>query len=291
MFEEFLNHYKQLGRADKTIQNYLTTWTTFQNWMRLTHPELDDAGLASQKNISDYMSYLLQHGGRNGGSAKPWTMQLTFVQLNAIFRFFHERNYITDNPLEPIKKTVAATRSPRWLSQNEQMALIKEVIQRRSLREYAIVLTLLRLGLRVHELCDLQLTDLILSNIEGTACIKGKGDKVRELPVQGELLVVLQEYLKKRNSSSPYVFISKRSSKCSVRGIQHMIEKYRDLTGILDLNCQNLRHTFGHNLTLADPPIPIDRVAIMMGHYKEDGTPNVEMTMIYTTPGAKNLKE
>lgn len=67
MFEKFLNQYKQLGKADKTIQNYLTTWTTFEKWIRLSDPDLEDAGFATQKDISDYKRYLLQHGGRNGG--------------------------------------------------------------------------------------------------------------------------------------------------------------------------------------------------------------------------------
>ncbi|WP_161487896.1 hypothetical protein [Paenibacillus glacialis] len=36
---------------------------------------------------------MLQEGGRYGQPAKPSTMQLAFVQLNAIFRFFAEKGY------------------------------------------------------------------------------------------------------------------------------------------------------------------------------------------------------
>ncbi|WP_164685082.1 hypothetical protein [Brevibacillus reuszeri] len=28
---------------------------------------------------------------------------------------------------------------------------------------------------------------------------------------------------------------------------------------------------------------------VLMGHYKEDGTPNIQMTMIYMTPGMEDL--
>jgi integrase len=62
-----------------------------------------------------------------------------------------------------------------------------------------------------------------------------------------------------------------------------MIEKFPDLTGIRNLNCHNLRHTFGQDLTSANQPVLIDRVAMLMGHYKENGTTNIEMTMIYMT--------
>jgi hypothetical protein len=34
----------------------------------------------------------------------------------------------------------------------------------------------------------------------------------------------------------------------------------------------------------------LQEVAMLMGHYKEDGTPNIAMTMIYTTSGVKDLE-
>ncbi|WP_313637202.1 hypothetical protein [Paenibacillus sp.] len=85
-------------------------------------------------------------------------MQLTFVQLNAIFRFFAEKGYIPDNPVGPIKKPPAARRLPKWLSRNEQNLFLRELRENRGKemkRDYAIVLTMLRLGLRVHKLCDM----------------------------------------------------------------------------------------------------------------------------------------
>ncbi|ULO04833.1 tyrosine-type recombinase/integrase [Paenibacillus sp. 19GGS1-52] len=54
------------------------------------------------------------------------------------------------------------------------------------------------------------------------------------------------------------------------------------------LTCRSLRHTFGHDLLAASNDL--QKVAMLIGHYKEDGTPNIEMTMIYTTPGAENLE-
>ncbi|WP_019908324.1 tyrosine-type recombinase/integrase [Paenibacillus sp. HW567] len=77
------------------------------------------------------------------------------------------------------------------------------------------------------------------------------------------------------NSTSPYLFVSRRSSKSSERGIQHIIEKYRDRTKIKHLSCHSLRHTFGHDLLAAGNDL--QKVAMLMGNYKEDGTPNIEM--------------
>lgn len=123
-----------------------------------------------------------------------------------------------------------------------------------------------------------------MSERKGTAYIRGEGDKDRELPISAELRSALQAYLKKRDDQSPYVFISQ----LSVRAVQHLVTKYRNRTSIEHLNCHSLRHFFGHDLVVAGNDL--QRVAILMGHFKEDGTPNISMTMIYTTPGVEDLE-
>lgn len=289
MFEEFVQHLENRGVSKKTVSSYCVSWRRFVTWLQATYPDDQvEAVYATQKDIADFKRHLLVTGGRGGKPASPATNQLTFVHLNAIFRFFAEKSYIPDNPVGPIKKPPRARRLPKWLSRNEQNALLREVRNQAGKRDNAIMLTFLRLGLRVHELCDLQLTDLAMSDRKGTAYIRGKGDKDRELPINAELRAALQGYLAERVSSSPYVFVSRRSAKCSERGIQHMVEKYRERTRIKHLNCHSLRHTFGHDLLAAGNDL--QKVAMLMGHYKEDGTPNIEMTMIYTTPGAEDLE-
>ncbi|GIP45171.1 tyrosine recombinase XerC [Paenibacillus sp. J45TS6] len=287
MFGLFENHLRKSGVSERTILNYLSTWNKFENWIKGTDPDLSDAGTATQKDIADYKRYMLLSGGRGGQPAKPSTMQLTFVHLNAIFRFFADQGLIQDNPVGPIKKPPAARRSPKWLTRNEQNALLREVRGQNSKRDYAIVLLMLRAGLRVHELCDLQKKEVIMSVRSGSAYVRGKGDKDREVPLNNEVRSALQSYFDDRDDTSPYVFVSQRSKQLSVRGVQHMIENYRSRTRIDHLTCHALRHTFGHDLISAGNDL--QQVAMLMGHFKKDGTPNIQMTMIYTTPGMEDL--
>ncbi|MCY7558528.1 tyrosine-type recombinase/integrase [Paenibacillus macerans] len=99
----------------------------------------------------------------------------------------------------------------------------------------------------------------------------------------------MEAYLAEDKHDSAYAFVSERSNQMSVRAVQHIIEKYRKNTKIADLTCYSLRHTsFGHDLVVAGNDL--QKVAMLMGHYKEDGTPNIEMTMIYTTPGVEDLE-
>ncbi|MGP3788579.1 tyrosine-type recombinase/integrase [Paenibacillus sp. 1A_MP2] len=59
-------------------------------------------------------------------------------------------------------------------------------------------------------------------------------------------------------------------------------------TGIKNLSCQSLRHTFGHELLSEIKDL--QKVAMLMGHFKENGDPNIAMTMIYTTPSKDDLE-
>ena len=74
----------------------------------------------------------------------------------------------------------------------------------------------------------------------------------------------------------------------STRAVQHIMAKYRKLTGITHLTVHSTRHTFGHELVVRK--VPLDVVARLLGHCKNDGTPNIQQTLIYTQPGEDDLQ-
>jgi site-specific recombinase XerD len=288
MFDSFLKHLDEKGLDPKTIANYKASWSKFSKWLLQVDPDLKDPGSAIQRDIANYKRHMQEAGGRNGKPATESTMQLAFVHLNAIFRYFHEQGRIPTNPVEPIRKPRAARRKPKWHSRNEQNAILREVRRSKSKRDNAIFTVFLHVGLRVHELCDLLRDELVMNPRSGSVYVRGKGFRDREVPLNVDARYALESYLADRKDDSPYVFTSERSPKMSVRGVQHIVEKYRKRTGIKNLSCHSLRHTFGHELLTAtgDP----QKVAMLMGHFKENGDPNIAMTMIYTTPSVEDLE-
>ncbi|MHB1127063.1 MAG: tyrosine-type recombinase/integrase [Bacillota bacterium] len=69
---------------------------------------------------------------------------------------------------------------------------------------------------------------------------------------------------------------------------QHIIKKFADFTGITHLTAHALRHTFCHELVTRK--IPLDVVARLAGHCKNDRTPNTQQTLVYTAPGEDDLQ-
>ncbi len=89
---------------------------------------------------------------------------------------------------------------------------------------------------------------LSISERTGTVFFRhGKGSKQRVVPLPLQARKALSNYLQTRPPvDTQRVFIGERG-KLNRRGIQAIFEKYRALTGIENLHCHILRHTFSHN--------------------------------------------
>lgn len=298
MYELVIKHQTNKGVSLLTMKSYETTWNRFVGWFQKQSTDIDPWH-ATQRDLADFKRYLLKHGGRNQKPAAASTMQLTFTHLKAIFDVFKSEGIVPDNPVDDISKPKKARRTPKWLSRNEQNQLLRTVRAQGDLKELAIFTCFLNVGFRVHELCELLIEDIQITDRKGSVYIRGKGDKDREVPLNADVRNVIQRYLKDRQEqhqrkgeidASKYLFTSQRSKGYTTRGMQFIVEKYRSKTNIKHLSCHALRHTFGHELVTADPPVRLEVVARLMGHFKENGDPNLDMTLIYTTASAEELE-
>jgi site-specific recombinase XerD len=307
----FLEGVQARGVDDKTITSYITSFNRIQTFMIANDSESAHSGipttrgaggcqpliLATQKDVSNFKKWLVAH-------YKNATVCLTLRHVNALFTWAVKAGHMVDNPLTFVERPAKAPAVIKWLSESEQNAVIREARRVKSsigsiptgsqtaaqLRDYAIVITFLRVGLRVEELCDAKVADVKITPHKGSIYIKGKGDKDRTVPLNKEVRGVLAHYLESRKDNpSPYLFPSQRSPQSTTRAIQHMVESYRDTLQLPHLTCHTLRHTFGHDLAQAH--VSLDIIAKLMGHFKKDGSPNIAMTMIYTTPGMADLEK
>ena len=308
---DFMATLSARGVDHKTLTSYETSLNRFQTFMSecefdgalssTPHPRgtggLPALILATQKDVSNFKKWLVAH-------YKNATVCLTLRHVNAFFTWAVKAGHMVDNPLTYVDKPAKAPSIIKWLTEDEQNALLRETRRVKcalggvpsesqtnaQLREYAIVLTFLRADLRVAELCDAKIADLKITPNKGSIYIKGKGDKDRTVPLNKELRNVLTRYMESRKDNpSPYLFPSQRSEQSTTRAIQHMVDTYRDALQLPHLTCHALRHTFGHDLAKAGTPL--DVIAKLMGHFKKDGTPNIAMTLVYTTPGMADLEK
>jgi site-specific recombinase XerD len=138
----------------------------------------------------------------------------------------------------------------------------------RTARDLARVALMLLNGLRSREVLTLQLEDLLFS--EAQIRVRGKGARVRWLPLPPETIRILQCYLKTERplSNAPEVFVClkgrARGRPLKPAGLRSLFRHHRATSGVRPANPHRFRHTFGSDMIRAGVSLPA--LQRLMGH-------------------------
>jgi integrase len=147
----------------------------------------------------------------------------------------------------------------------------------RTARDLAIVGLLLLHGLRSAEVMALNCEDVLLS--EGQLRVRGKGNKLRFLPLAPETTQLLDHYLRLERpdpcSAALFVVLKgpARGQRITPAGLRSLFRHHRRITGIHMANPHRFRHTFATDMVRAGISLPA--LMQLMGHA------DIETTMRY----------
>jgi site-specific recombinase XerD len=194
-------------------------------------------------------------------SPKTITCHLQTIRL-----FF---NYLIDDEGIPMANPIAkvSIRLPKPLPrhlQDDQVKRFLAVIT--DPRDRAMVMLMLRCGLRVEEVSHLTLDAVELSR-NRLFVISGKGGKDRVVYLSNDARSALEACLKVRSSKARRIFLVQKGpltgTPLSVRGIQKRIEYYARESKI-KVSCHSLRHTMATQLLNADADL--STIQDLLGH-------------------------
>lgn len=144
-------------------------------------------------------------------------------------------------------------------------------------RDLAIVGLMLLQGLRSCEVLSLDQEDLMLS--EAQIRVRGKGGKIRFLPLAPEAVRLLEHYqrLERPPHCGAALFVNlkgpARGTRMTPAGLRSLFRHHRQTTGVTKANPHRFRHTFATDLIRAGISLPA--LMQLMGHAQ------VETTMVY----------
>jgi integrase len=147
----------------------------------------------------------------------------------------------------------------------------------RTSRDLAIVGLMLLEGLRSQEVLALNRDDVLRS--EAQIRVRGKGNKVRFLPLAPEAVQLLDHYLRleRPNPSSAALFVSlkgrARGAQMTPAGLRSLFRYHRQTTGVTLANPHRFRHTFASDMLRAGVSLPA--LMQLMGHA------DIQTTLIY----------
>jgi integrase/recombinase XerC len=281
IINQFLSELKGIKNAShNTIAAYQRDLTQFTNF--ITQLNISELEKINKKNIRLFIVHLNTEGNSTSTIARKLTT------LRGLFLFSIRNGFIENNPLKDISNPKIKRKIPETLSLNSFESIIenltKKEVDNKSLLLVAIFELLYGSALRISELCSLNYGDI---NFTGkTIKVIGKGSKERILPLGGQSIVAIKNYLQSvehKTKSSP-LFLAKNNKRIYPRIIQKYVKENIQLVSDISKKSPHvLRHSAATHM--------LDNGADLLSVKEILGHENLSTTQIYTHVSVERLKK
>ena len=176
------------GLSENSIVAYLRDITKFCNYC-VQNESVQDPGLVQMEHIERYLGFLFDEGiARNSQSRM-------LSGIRSFCKYLRVENIMEGNPVELVEAPKPQRKLPDVLTVDEISAIIGAVdlSRREGVRNKAMLEVLYSCGLRVTELCELQLSKVDF--IDRVVQVVGKGNKERIVPIGSTALAAIDDYL------------------------------------------------------------------------------------------------
>ena len=311
-FPRFLRDYANYlsaveGKSEKTICEYLLDLRTFFRYFIMVRNDLDisfeelekisiqeltlsDVSEVDTQLIVNFIAYT-----RNERKNNSSTRNRKLSAIKSFFRHVYNKKHLIDrNPAADIDGIQKSKTLSKYLTVEEAVRLLEAVSSdtesKTRQRDYSIIALFLNTGMRLSELCGLNLEsfDPEITFVK----VMGKGSKERIIFLNKAARDAVISYLKQRldprfiRTSDHAFFLSARQQRISPKTVQWMVNKYLGLAGLgsKGYSVHKLRHTAA-TLMYQSGKVDIRVLKDILGHEQ------LNTTQIYTHLVSKNMEE
>jgi integrase/recombinase XerD len=242
------------GVAATTARGYVDMVRPFVA-TRIVDGGLDWAGL-KPADVTGFVLFTSQ--GRCIGSAK-----LAVTALRSLLGYLHLESLIS-RPLAAVVPSVAGWRLaglPRSLESGEVQRLLAACDRRSRIgrRDFAMLMLLVRLGLRAGEVRSLNLEDIDWR--AGEIVVRGKGNRVERLPLPAEVGEAVAAYLRHgrpvtAQGRTVFVRVHAPHRPLSSSGVTNAVMEAASRAGLGRVNAHRLRHTVATQMVRSGVSLP-----------------------------------
>lgn len=271
------------GKSDNTVSSYKSDLAQFSSFCNLNSIVLLDD--TDTDIVKKFFAFLNECGFQTSTIARYYS------SIKGFFLFLISENRAKNNPLARLSPPKMSKHLPDTLTIDEMQKLLDtpSADTTLGLRDKAMLETLYACGMRVSELTNLKISDLLLQ--DNLVRIFGKGSKERITPIGNSAIKYLEEYfsrsrplLAKLNRSDNYVFLNRSGKKLSRMGVWKIIKTLVLKSGITkDVHPHLFRHSFATHMI--EGGADLRAVQEMLGHA------DISTTQIYTHLDKEFVKE
>jgi integrase/recombinase XerC len=288
-FREYLK--VERAYSPRTVTSYVRDVEQLRSSLPTSSP--------ARLSVASVRSQLAELSERNQAA----TIGRKLSSLRAFFRFLNKRGVVEGNPAESVRGPRKKKGLPRALDVDDAFRLVeapgrapitpgrrlsqRELVRHRDLRrrDTALLELLYSTGLRVSEVCALDVGDLDRQRYDTPMVLvrHGKGGKSREVPVGGAADRAVVAYLATRRAAATApMFVNGDGARLSPRSVQRMVRRWSTHGGVAAKATPHaMRHSFATHLL--DAGVDLRSIQELLGHA------SLSSTQIYTKVSLDHL--
>ena len=302
IIRDFLTYNETIkGKSSRSVEGYFIDLQTFFRYLLIVRgkaptdkefEEIDisavDIELIKSVTISDLYAFLVFCKNERGNNTATRARKTSTLRI--FFKYMSSQTHqIENNPALMLESPKVKQSLPKHLTLEDSLELLNSVDGPNKQRDYCILTLFLNCGLRLAELCSLNLQDI---SSDGTITVTGKGNKERMVYLNSACKAAIDDYLAVRpNDGIPIternaLFISRNHRRISPKTVQHIVKTYLEKSGLGDMgySTHKLRHTAA-TLMYQHGDVDIRVLKDILGHA------NLGTTQIYTHVSDKQIKQ
>ena len=299
---DFLTYNETIrGKSSRSVEGYYMDLRTFFRYLLRVRGlvpedaafqeiaiETVDLELVRSVTISDLYAFMVfckeeLHNNTATRARKTSTLRIFFKYLSV------QTHQLEQNPAQLLESPKIKQALPKHLTLEDSLELLHAVDGVNERRDYCILTLFLNCGLRLSELCGLNLSDI---KADSTMTVTGKGNKERLIYLNQSCLDALHRYLEVRPhdqlpaGDKNALFISRNHRRISSKTVQHIVKTNLAKAGLAGqgFSTHKLRHTAA-TLMYQHGNVDIRVLKDILGHA------NLGTTQIYTHVSDRQIKQ
>ena len=241
------------GKSDNTIRLYGYVINKMLAAVNKPVPQI------TEDDIFLYMAV-----AKRDGASNRYLNNIRLV-LSSFFGWLYSKGMITKNPISGIS-SIKVEKVIKKPFSDEELEKMRRSLQ--DVKEIAIIEFMYATGVRVSELCSINLSDVDFSG--KFVKVFGKGSKERIVPISISAIWHLRQYLQERGYEEGALFLNRRNKRYKPAGIEALLVRVGEKSDIENVHPHRFRRTLATNLLKKG--MQIEEVSKILGHSKLDTT-------------------
>lgn len=297
---KYLNYLSGVkGKSELTVLEYASDLRMFFRFIKLSRKLVDKNTPFEEIGISDLSdevifnitlndAYAFLAYCRNTRKNDNNSRARKVVAIKRFYRYLETQSIIEKSPVMHLESPQTKRALPKYLSLEQSVTLLESVDGKHKERDYCILTLFLNCGLRLSELCGINLSNINYD--DNTLRVLGKGNKERTVYLNNACLSALEAYMRVRPAEGlkerDALFISSQKNRICNKTVQKIVEGCLERSGLagMGFSTHKLRHTAATLMYQYGNVDPLQLKEIL-------GHENLSTTEIYTHVYNEQLKQ